>query len=99
MKFSDDDEQILFNYMIKYNIDNEYQKEFQEIYYNNPFKLTIFEIYLAEEVYRFGKYGIFNKLLELNGCNTCLNSIKELNELYTNSLSVLQSLYVKNKKR
>ena len=100
MKFSDDDdERILFNYMIKYNIDNEYRKEFQEIYYDNPFKLTIFEIYLAEEVYRFGKNGIFNKLLELNGDNILISSINELNELYTNSFSVLQSLYIKNKKR
>jgi len=99
MKFNDADERILFNYIIKYNTDNEYKKEFQKVYFDNPFQLTIFEIYLAEEVYRFGKNNIFNKLLELNGNNASINSIDELNALYANNFSTLQSLYIKNRKR
>ena len=98
IQFNEIDELILYDCVIKYNTDNNYKKYIQLAYLNNPFELEILDIYLLEEVYRFGKNGIFKKLVELNQINGSINSINELQILYNNSVNDLKSLYVKNKK-
>jgi len=99
MKFSSNDDFREFcEYSLRYYTDSDYQINIQEKYLNNPFELSIFDIYLLEEEYKFGKYGIFRKMMELNKINEPINSIRELEELYGNSYNELQSLYTKSKK-
>lgn len=46
MQFNEIDELILYDYVIKYNTDDNYKKSIQDTYLSNPFELEILDIYL-----------------------------------------------------
>lgn len=67
MNFNDYQSKIIYDFIIKYNSDEEFKTNVQNLYDNEISKLSILNIYTLEEILRYGNKGIFNKFLETKG--------------------------------
>ena len=54
MNFTDNQQKEIYEFITKYNKDDNYKKEINDLYENNTYKLSILQIYALEEVLRFG---------------------------------------------
>ena len=63
MNFNDYQSKIIYDFIIKYNSDEEFKTNVQNLYDNEISKLSILNIYTLEEILRYGNKGIFNKFL------------------------------------
>ena len=70
MNFTDNQQKEIYEFITKYNKDDNYKKEINDLYENNTYKLSILQIYALEEVLRFGTKNIFNEFLKTIGDNS-----------------------------
>ena len=59
--------ECVYNFIMRYNSDEEYQNSVNELYDENVYKLSILQIYALEEVLRYGTKAIFRNFLEIKG--------------------------------
>lgn len=67
MDFNEKQSKEIYEFIMKYNTDEEFKNGVQESYDNNTYQLSILHIYALEEVLRYGTKGIFNKFLKTKG--------------------------------
>lgn len=67
MNFNERQINQIYEFIMKYNMDEEFKNNVQQLYDNNTYKLSILQIYALEEVLRYGTKKIFNKFLETKG--------------------------------
>ncbi len=60
-----DEEQLkIFEVWQKYKNDEEYRKQKEDNYINNPTSLNLYEIYVLEELVRFGNKNYYNDIIK-----------------------------------
>lgn len=69
MNFSEKQSKEIYEFIMKYNADEELQNSVQQSYDNNTYELSILQIYALEVILRYGTKDIFSKFLETKG--TC----------------------------
>lgn len=67
MNFNKKQSNEIYEFIMRYNADEEFKNGIQQLYNNNTYKLSILQIYALEEVLRYGTKEIFNKFLETKG--------------------------------
>lgn len=67
MNFNKEQSKKVYEFILKYNTDDEFKKSMQQLYDGNTYKLSILYIYALEEVLKYGKKGIFNEFLKTKG--------------------------------
>lgn len=67
MNFNEKHSKEIYEFIMKYNTDDEFKNSVQELYDNNTYRLSILQIYSLEEILRYGTKEIFNKFLETKG--------------------------------
>lgn len=67
MNLNEKQSKQIYEFIMKYNSDDEYKNSIQQIYDNNVYKLPILHIYALEEILRYGTKEIFRKFLETKG--------------------------------
>lgn len=67
MNFSEKQSKEIYEFIMKYNADEEFKNKIQDIYDNNAYMLSILEIYALEEVLRYGSKELFNRFLATKG--------------------------------
>lgn len=67
MNFNENQTKEIYEFIKRYNADEEFKNSVQKLYDNNTYKLSITNIYALEEVLRYGTKKIFNKFLETKG--------------------------------
>lgn len=67
MNFNEKQTKEIYEFIKRYNADEEFKNSVQKLYDNNTYKLSITNIYALEEVLRYGTKKIFNKFLETKG--------------------------------
>lgn len=70
MNFNETQSKIIYEFIIKYNTEEEFKNTIQNLYDNEISKLSILEIYALEEVLRYGNKQIFNKFSTTKGTYT-----------------------------
>ena len=70
MKFNEKQEQAVNEFIMKYNSDEEFRNEVQDLYDNEIGRLAILQIYALEELLRYGNKGMFKRFLESKGEST-----------------------------
>ena len=70
MKFNEKQEQAVNDFIMKYNSDEEFRNEVQDLYDNEIGRLSILQIYVLEELLRYGNKGMFKRFLESKGEST-----------------------------
>lgn len=86
MNFTDNQQKEIYEFITKYNKDDNYKKEINDLYENNTYKLSILQIYALEEVLRFGTKNIFNEFLKTIGDN----SFEQAVYLYDSFINLLE---------
>ena len=67
MGFNEEQNKKIYEFIMKYNSDDEYKKYIEELYNTNSYKLSMLEIYAIEEILRYGVKNIYNKFLNVIG--------------------------------
>lgn len=67
MRFSEEQSKRIYEFIMKYNADEEFRNNVQQLYDNSPCELSILQIYALEEVLRYGASDIFNGFLKTKG--------------------------------
>lgn len=70
MNFNEKQSNEIYEFMVKYNTDNQFRENAQQLYDSNMCKLSILHIYALEEILRYGTKNIFNLFLETKGLYT-----------------------------
>jgi hypothetical protein len=70
MKFNEAQSKSIYDFVMRYNLEEEFSNVTQELYNNEPGQLSILHIYALEEVLRYGTKKLYNKFLETKGKNT-----------------------------
>lgn len=70
MKFNEKQEQAVNEFIMKYNSDEEFRNEVQDLYDNEIGRLAILQIYALEELLRYGNMGMFKRFLDSKGEST-----------------------------
>lgn len=70
MKFNENQEQAVNEFIMKYNSDEEFRNEVQDLYDNEIGRLSILQIYALEELLRYGNKEMFKRFLESKGEST-----------------------------
>ena len=67
MNFNEKQSKEIYEFIMKYNTDEEFKSSVEELYDNNTYKLPILQIYALEEVLRYGTKEVFNKFIKTKG--------------------------------
>lgn len=67
MKFNENQEKVICEFIIKYNTNEQFRNNVQNLYNNEIHKLSILEIYALEEILRYGTKQVFNKFIAAKG--------------------------------
>lgn len=67
MNLNEKQSKQIYDFIMRYNSDDEYKNNIQQTYDNNVYKLPILHIYALEEILRYGTKEIFKKFLETKG--------------------------------
>lgn len=70
MNFNEKQSKDIYDFIMRYNSEEEFKNSVQNLYDKEISKLSILDIYALEEILRYGTKGIFNKFIESKGaCN------------------------------
>lgn len=67
MIFSEKQSNEINEFIMRYNTDEEFKNNIQQLYDNNKYRLSILQIYALEEVLRYGAKDIFSRFLKTKG--------------------------------
>ena len=70
MNFNEKQSKEIYEFIMKYNSEEEFKNNIQNLYDNEISKLSILHIYALEEILRYGTKGVFNKFIESKGAYT-----------------------------
>lgn len=70
MNFNEKQSKEIYEFIMKYNSEEEFKNSVQNLYDKEISKLSILHIYALEEILRYGAKGIFNKFIESKGAHT-----------------------------
>lgn len=70
MIFNEKQSKEIYEFIMKYNSEEEFKNNIQSLYDREINKLSILSIYALEEILRYGTKGIFNKFIESKGTST-----------------------------
>ena len=79
MNFSEEQSQSIYEFIMKYNADEEFRNNIQNLYENKVGELSILHIYALEEILRYGNKGVFKQFLEVKGENKEEKAIEVFN--------------------
>ena len=79
MNFSEEQSQSIYEFIMKYNADEEFRNNIQNLYENKVGELSILHIYALEEILRYGNKGLFKQFLEVKGENKEEKAIEVFN--------------------
>lgn len=80
MNFNEKQMNEIYEFISRYNSDENFREEKEQLYYENPGMLSILEIYALEEVLRFGNNGIYESLLEMQENNINTSTFETIND-------------------
>jgi len=69
MNFNEKQSKEIYEFIMKYNSEEEFKNSVQNLYDKEISKLSILYIYALEEILRYGTKGIFNKFIESKGAH------------------------------
>lgn len=67
MNFNEKQSKEIYEFIMRYNSEDEFKNNIQNLYDNEISKLSILHIYALEEILRYGTKGVFNKFIESKG--------------------------------
>lgn len=70
MNFNEKQSKEIYEFIMKYNSDEGFKSNIQNLYNKEISKLSILHIYALEEILRYGTKGIFNKFVDVKGTYT-----------------------------
>lgn len=70
MNFNEKQSNEIYEFIMRYNSEEEFKNNIQNLYDNEISKLSILHIYALEEILRYGTKGVFNKFIESKGAYT-----------------------------
>ena len=70
MNFNEKQSKEIYEFIMRYNSEEEFKNNIQNLYDNEISKLSILYIYALEEILRYGTKGVFNKFIESKGAYT-----------------------------
>lgn len=70
MNFSEKQSSEIYEFMMRYNTDEDFRTSRQNLYDNEISELSILHIYVLEEIFRYGTKEVFNKFIESKGTKT-----------------------------
>lgn len=70
MNFSEKQSKSVYNFIMMYNSDDIFNANVKKLYDNEISSLSILDIYVLEEILRYGNKGIFNQFLTIKGTYT-----------------------------
>lgn len=70
MNFNEKQSKEIYEFIMRYNSEEEFKNNIQNLYDNEISKLSILHIYALEEILRYGTKGVFNKFIESKGAHT-----------------------------
>ena len=70
MNFNEKQSKEIYEFIMRYNSEEEFKNNIQNLYDNQISKLSILHIYALEEILRYGTKGVFNKFIESKGAHT-----------------------------
>ena len=70
MNFNEKQSKEIYEFIMKYNSDEGFKSNIQNLYNKEISKLSILHIYALEEILRYGTKGIFNKFVDVKGMYT-----------------------------
>lgn len=70
MNFNEKQSKEIYEFIMKYNSDEGFKSNIQNLYNKEISKLSILHIYALEEILRYGNKGIFNKFVDVKGTYT-----------------------------
>ena len=70
MNFNEKQSKEIYEFIMKYNSDEGFKSNIQNLYNKEISKLSILYIYALEEILRYGTKGIFNKFVDVKGTYT-----------------------------
>lgn len=77
MEFNEKQSKLIQEFIIKYNSEEEYKNNVQKIYDEEPYKLSILQIYVLEEILRYGNKCLFNSFKEKKETYTIEQAVTE----------------------
>ncbi len=83
MKFDEMQEKEIYEFLLKYNQDEEFRNDVERKYNEEIHELSILYIYALEEIIRFGKKNIFNNYIKINDSESNL----EFYDMFMNRLT------------
>ena len=60
MEFNERQSKLVQDFIMKYNLEEEYKTNIQKLYDEEPYKLPMLNIYVLEEILRYGNKRLFN---------------------------------------
>ena len=70
MNFNEKQSKKIYEFIMRYNSEEEFKNNIQNLYDNEISKLSILHIYALEEILRYGTKSVFNKFIESKGAHT-----------------------------
>ncbi len=77
MEFNEKQSKIIQDFIMKYNLEEEYKNSVQKLYDEEPYKLSILYIYVLEEILRYGNKSLFNSFKKSKGSYTIEQAVIE----------------------
>lgn len=77
MEFNEKQSKIIQEFIIKYNSEEEYKNNVQKLYDEKPYKLPMLNIYVLEEILRYGNKSLFNSFKKSKGSYTIEQAVIE----------------------
>ena len=80
MKFNEKQTNVINDFIMRYNADEDFAKSVQQLYGDNLHKLSILQIYALEEVLRYGTKGIFARFLAVKNTSPIDKAVELFDE-------------------
>ncbi|MBE6160473.1 MAG: hypothetical protein E7157_05465 [Lactobacillales bacterium] len=90
MNFNEKQSKLIYDFILKYNSEEEFKNNVQNLYDNEISNLSILYIYALEEILRYGNKGIFNKFLKTKGIyddEQAIDSFDNFVQLFNNDIN------------
>ena len=77
MEFNERQSKLVQEFIMKYNLEEEYKNNVEKLYDEEPYKLSMLNIYVLEEILRYGNKSLFNSFKKSKGSYTIEQAVIE----------------------